>query len=115
MAKNIDKLELSIMHNRKSKFQPDLEDYNKDVVYNWHVLRKKNRTPRSILKHRNYDSRSTLDDDCRPRVSFSSFEFETSDSHNLDCEVSFRARTRSCSRHSSNDCNDHCTDLVIKY
>lgn len=65
---NIEKLELTIMEIKKSKFKRDLEDYNKNVVHNWHILRLANRTPHSLLRNRSQDCRGGQDS---TRVSFS--------------------------------------------
>lgn len=101
MLKNIEKIELSIMKIKKSKLQRDLEDYNKNVVCKWHTLRRRNRTPRSILKHSRNDSSSSLDSSQKLRVNFDSSECETTDSHNCDEDILLRHNTRSSANYST--------------
>lgn len=98
MDKNIEKLELSIMQLKKSKFQRDLEDYSKGVVYNWQILRRRNKRPKSILKNSSLNSRSSKGSSYASKVSFDSSEFDVSDILYKEVSLTSNMRTRSSTR-----------------
>ncbi|XP_056409872.1 uncharacterized protein LOC130335126 [Hyla sarda] len=85
----LDSVENSIMDIKKSKFQRDILDYNKDQVFSWHLNKGDNpdtprsilRTPRSRSKRRNHPrSRSAR------KVSFS--DPESSQEENTGAQYS---------------------------
>lgn len=104
MDKNIEKLELSIMQLKKSKFQRDLEDYSKGVVYNWHILRKSNRRPKSILKN-SFNARSSRNMSHISKVSFDSSGHDVFDTTDEEIVTTSNIQTRSSSKGLSGQTN----------
>lgn len=97
MTNNIAKLESTIMNLKKSKFQRDLEDYNKNQVYNWSKERRMS-TPKSILTNRRYRKRRNAS-----HVSFNSTELDAPDTTQSDTEKSRSAKPNTRSASKTND------------